>query len=217
MCTTRPGLCRAGDRTQGLRGQHFSSPATLLLPAWLLFNFITFRYVFVSSALLPCEPWGTNSGHQVWWPLPVPAGPRCLPGTPVLPSSASFVLESQCADHACYLYPIVQVITAGLVMVTWFHVSRPLGVRLGWTSGLHKVLLHGFHHRSAVPWPEASVSPCHHSFPKSPTPHPSSPQPVLCPRAGLSHRGPAQPFASSPLPATPPPSPFRSPPVLWLG
>lgn len=27
----------------------------------------------VVGSLLPCRPWGLNSGHQAWWPVPFPS------------------------------------------------------------------------------------------------------------------------------------------------
>lgn len=119
------------------------------------------------------------------------------------------VLESLCADHACATCILVQVRTPGTV--TWLHVLRPLGVKL---ASDRRLSLRGLSHQ--LSFGQRPVYPHVTAFPNPPPPHL---QPILCPRVQLSHRGPAQPSASSPLPATvlPSPSPFRSPPVSGWG
>lgn len=147
------------------------------------------------SSVLPRDPWGSNPGCQVYLYLldhfaHLEHEIFLLP--PLLCWNHCVLMV---ADGGCYLYPS---------KASWSETE--------------------FRPQALTSWPRPSAALCGQrpaychvtAFPSPPPPHP---QPVLSPRAQLSHRGPAQPFAPSPLPATvfPSPSPFRSPPVPWLG
>lgn len=123
--------------------------------------------------------------------------------SPAWISRSFFLLRLFCADHACCLHPIVQVIT--LVLSPWSGTEfRPQAA----------LVPRGLHHGCAVARGRMAVS----QSSQVPAPHPTTSS--LSQSRAESQRA-SSAFCLLPSSCSHPPPPrlprFRSPPVPWLG